>query len=699
MNFSESVYTIESAVRKFGFPVVVRSENACSGRKRRDEQAEYFENRLKLPYGSITMLERKVTLQFAHVTVMEFRDPDAVQNDKGIDFIESHSEYEDDDYLLPLTFEGKCEIVHPPGKRKRYVNVEQLFKDLPRFIRINDQLVSLNTDNDDVVVIPAGDVLEIINVKLINTTRFLICKDKAGKSIMIAEETPVNITAVDDTNKYTLEELISSDVYLPKCVEFEDISPYDIVIFDDFWAHHLLVMSAGPFRVNSLVEMEVILGWCIPIESDGTVRSHRTVLIPKNKWKNQNVKVRLFKKDADRMVYTKKHFPASEDSEYIDRKFFLGDAETYPGLIWLQNRQPVPAQPVWYPRDSRDHSAFRPPSLHIETEALPDSDLDDDYIEPIPAPEPGPPLPPRSPKVEVELPTRIQKPDSWKEVLEKIQAKAKSGFDKVHDEIHNLFRQKSGEDRPPGVHPRPSGKSLKQTVKGKCEQQAATEQTAEKLRASANKEGKKTKTSKLGHSFSVDETREKTKKKEVERSNSSASASTNRDFYYVTPSNEDGTYEIETETESQSKNDEENAITKRPRMPLPDVPEKGSSQTDTFTPEFEPDHEYDYPDVTGLAKMERDKARGYVGIDVDEVDRVSRDNQTKEDFYGYSVDEVVKCFELVALPDIAKTCKEERFNGRFFENLSENDIKTYFNLDVLHFIKVRKTIFEGWRPR
>ena len=31
--------------------------------------------------------------------------------------------------------------------------------------------------------------------------------------------------------------------------------------------------------------------------------------------------------------------------------------------------------------------------LFCASEALPDSDFDDDYIEPIPAPEPGPPLP------------------------------------------------------------------------------------------------------------------------------------------------------------------------------------------------------------------------------------------------------------------------------------------------------------------
>ena len=86
MNFSDEVFTIDAAVRKSGFPVVVKSENASS------DNSDYFENCLKLP-NSITMLERWITLQFALVTVMGFRDPDKILAERGMSFVESHSEY------------------------------------------------------------------------------------------------------------------------------------------------------------------------------------------------------------------------------------------------------------------------------------------------------------------------------------------------------------------------------------------------------------------------------------------------------------------------------------------------------------------------------------------------------------------------------------------------------------------------------
>ena len=119
MNFSDEVFTIDAAVRKSGFPVVVKSENASS------DNGDYFENCLKLP-NSITMLERWITLQFALVTVMGFRDPDKILAERGMSFVESHSEYEDNDFLLPLAYPGTCRIVHPPGRGKRYASIAEV---------------------------------------------------------------------------------------------------------------------------------------------------------------------------------------------------------------------------------------------------------------------------------------------------------------------------------------------------------------------------------------------------------------------------------------------------------------------------------------------------------------------------------------------------------------------------------------------
>lgn len=123
--FSKTVYDIEAAIRKFGFPVVIRSEK-INERDGKHPEDDCIQIPIDLPRGSITVLERKLMLQFAHVSVVEFRDLDKNQNGKGVNFIHSHRELENKDYLLPLTFEGKCKIVHPPGKQKRYVDVTEV---------------------------------------------------------------------------------------------------------------------------------------------------------------------------------------------------------------------------------------------------------------------------------------------------------------------------------------------------------------------------------------------------------------------------------------------------------------------------------------------------------------------------------------------------------------------------------------------
>lgn len=677
MNFSDSIYNIDSTIRKFGFPVVIKSMSPCDDKKsyKKDEIEDYYDNAQKLPYGSITMLEKKLTLQFAHVTVMEFRDPDKVQKEKGIEFIESHSEYEDEDYLLPLSYDGKCKIVHPSGRRKRYCDITELIKDLPRLILMVDKLVLVDPESEDVTVIPAGEILEIVDVKMVKTIRHLVCKDKTEKCIKISEEsTPVNITAIADTEEYTIGQVANS-MYLPKCIEFEDVSPYDIVIYDDFWANHLLVMSGGPFRVNATVEREVVLGWCIPIEPNGTVRPFRTVLIPKNKWKNQKVKVRNFKTNTERLQFIKKHFPGRSDSEYISNKFYLMDAETYPGIVWLQNRKPI-SQDTWHPRDS---GRFRPLPLPVEREALPDSDLERDYEEPIPAVEPAPPVPPR----EVKLPTRIEKPDLWKEVLEKIQTKAKSGFDKVHFELQSLFWNKGDEDHPPPLYPRPTGKKPKARHHSERSQ---TKKSTETAKLKRHKSEDVASASKLKQNISVNKSLpESPKRADVKRSPSSASAESKPDEQgmYLTPVDEEDPYE----------NSDEDPAVKRPQMPLPELPANSQPDGGTTWPDTDEDHKYDYPDVGELAK------RGYIGIDVAEAERVFRTGQTAEDFYDYRIDEVVQCFKLLALQEVADVCDRENIDGQFFKKLSDDEIKNYFKLDTLHFIKIKKAIFDGWRPR
>ena len=68
-------------------------------------------------------------------------------------------------------------------------------------------------------------------------------------------------------------------------------------------------------------------------------------------------------------------------------------------------------------------------------------------------------------------------------------------------------------------------------------------------------------------------------------------------------------------------------------------------------------------------------------------------------FVQYTVEEVVDCFEVCALPKVARVCKEESLDGEYFKDLSdENLAQEPFCLTDFHICKVRR-IVAGWRPK
>ena len=68
-------------------------------------------------------------------------------------------------------------------------------------------------------------------------------------------------------------------------------------------------------------------------------------------------------------------------------------------------------------------------------------------------------------------------------------------------------------------------------------------------------------------------------------------------------------------------------------------------------------------------------------------------------FVQYTVEEVVECFEMCALPQVAKVCTEESLDGEYFKDLSDDDLAAEpFCLSQFHVTKVRK-IISGWRPK
>ena len=72
---------------------------------------------------------------------------------------------------------------------------------------------------------------------------------------------------------------------------------------------------------------------------------------------------------------------------------------------------------------------------------------------------------------------------------------------------------------------------------------------------------------------------------------------------------------------------------------------------------------------------------------------------TTRPFIQYSVEEVVECFEICALHQVAEVCKKESLDGEYFKDLNDSDLTAEpFCLSQFHVSKVRR-IIAGWRPK
>ena len=268
-----------------------------------------------------------------------------------------------------------------------------------------------------------------------------------------------------------------------------------------------------------------------------------------------------------------------------------------------------------------------------------------------------------------------------------------------------MFRHKSTSDAPPPLYPKPTVKH-RNLSEGSQPDNDSENKNAKATDKNKNKPKSK---SKLLKSVSLDSSSKQPETKGVTRSKSNVSDTKvvqEVPDFYLTPTEDNGeeidVYYTGQDLRQHENQDERGAVASgsvapRPQLPLPAPPAAHAQQgsTGTTVSDEEEAHDYDYPDEGEVRKLKK----SYVGIDVLETDRVSRDGQTAECFYGYTIEEVVRCFKMVGLPDMATKCEKEKIDGKFFEELTREEIKMFFELESLHFLKVKKAIFDGWRPR
>lgn len=606
-----------------------------------------------LPENAEILLEKPRWLQYVLVRILDFFDKDKIMKEKGKEFVKERSAYVGKEFLIPVCYPGHFKLVNKPGRLSRYVSVGQIIKDLPRFIRIDQDTEYTPPDQPHTTsTIAAGTKLEVKNIQIIKKERFIKCKSSKS-TYTFKEDFPINCTAVDDPEEHTLLNLAGSFVLLPKDVQFEKVWAEEVVLKDDTEASTLLMLFGGPVKIlKSFIRRNVFTVW---LKCEGT--SQQTVgLIPRQIWNNQQVKLKSFQNKTQKEEYIQKHFGENLDSDFALRGLYmLKPVET--DVIWListthkmkgeeqvENYEDVEKTLADYENVLRlGEKMFAVDSEKENVEMEEEDEDSEDYENPAP---PIPPIPPTNPppraaprrtvsdESKVMLPiARPRKED----ILKTIRAKARMGFDKVHEQLLRRYKQK---------------------VQGTG--------TAGRARS----ESEKTRGSKV-----------------VEKKKLSKSLS-------------DDVFENDDEQRAQRFS---LAYEINKGRPLPEIPPKSINVTDDDKLEI-------YEQVTDKEIVASDDSedegrslpenKGDTIARFPDLHKIAKADQSCEDFYSYTVDELVECLKMCKLDKFAVICSTNKLDGAFFRNFELNQLLSEpFLLSSLDFFKVKKIIGEGWRPK
>jgi hypothetical protein len=89
----------------------------------------------------------------------------------------------------------------------------------------------------------------------------------------------------------------------------------------------------------------------------------------------------------------------------------------------------------------------------------------------------------------------------------------------------------------------------------------------------------------------------------------------------------------------------------------------------------------------------------YITLLSGDAEHIFANNQSEHDFFQYTVVEVEHCFKHCGLSDFGSKCLEHRLDGHFFEHFDLQELKKEpFEMSDFQVLKVKKMIYEGWRP-
>ncbi|WAR23714.1 hypothetical protein MAR_037383 [Mya arenaria] len=244
--------TLNHVLKREKFPVIVR---VCE-----DFINTTMGGRAVMHAGEELLITGRQTVELGRVRVLDVLDEEAARKAHNDDFVAERGMFVGEEYLLPIKVPCKLKFVQRPGKRRRYATVSQLIEDMPRRLRVNEDVMSVPPGGaGHNTLVPRGTVLNLKRVFTCEGVQNLQCTF-GTQNVSFKESMRVNFTAVDDDSEYTLAYIQKSNI-LPSVFEFICPKQSEVVHFENDIASSTLTTVEGPLELIAIIQANVLVCW------------------------------------------------------------------------------------------------------------------------------------------------------------------------------------------------------------------------------------------------------------------------------------------------------------------------------------------------------------------------------------------------------------------------------------------------------
>lgn len=228
---------IAEVVEREILPVMVRVTEGIYGAT----EAETFSQ------GDLLMLHKVLTISKVVACFVDGKSSGFRRTIKE----DNYGYIEKEEILIPLGYKGRLTIFCPDAGHKVFNSVKQLIKDLPRFVRVIEQVRS----TDD-TILRRNDTLELDRYL---PSQGLVCKWK-DNFLCLSENTGGQFLLLPDTTEYTLQDVINKFPF-PQFVTFLD-EEFPLLVTKDLQeaVANITSFEGQALKLLSLRSQQTIIG-------------------------------------------------------------------------------------------------------------------------------------------------------------------------------------------------------------------------------------------------------------------------------------------------------------------------------------------------------------------------------------------------------------------------------------------------------